>query len=119
MDTGGLIVGALLVVSGAALLWVSWLGSQRRLRPNAFVGIRLPVTRRDEPSWYAAHEAAAGPLGVAGGVTAAGGLALLATGLEDTVGVVVALVTAAGALAGVLVAARAAVRAAHATRAPA
>ena len=89
----GLLVGASLVVAGAVTVWLAWAGSQRTLAPNGVVGIRLPATRRSDEAWYAAHQAAAGPLGVGGGVCVACGLAVLFTGL-DVIGwslVVVAL----------------------------
>ncbi len=85
----GLIVGLVLVVMGLAELWVCWLGSQRRLPPNAAVGIRLPATRTSEEAWYVAHESAAGLLGLGGGIAATCGIAVLFTGF-DVVGVAVA-----------------------------
>ncbi|CAB4914943.1 unannotated protein [freshwater metagenome] len=85
----GLIVGVVLVAMGLAELWVCWLGSQRKLPPNALVGIRLPATRSSEEAWYVAHESAAGLLGLGGGIAATCGIAVLFTGL-DVVGVAVA-----------------------------
>ncbi len=107
----GLLVGAALLLGGAALVWISWAGSQRALRPNGWVGLRLPSTRRSDDAWYAAHQAAAGPLGVGGGVLLAGGAGVLFTGF-DLIGQVLALVSLAAALTaiglGVAVALRAA-----------
>lgn len=88
----GLIAGAALVLAGSALTWIAWLGSQRRLAPNAVAGIRLPATRRSDDAWYAAHEAAAGPLGVGGGVTCACGLAAMFSGELDVIGLVLVVI---------------------------
>lgn len=87
----GLAVGALLLVAGGVTLWLAWAGSQRKLPPNSVAGIRLPATRRSPEAWYAAHQAAAGPLGVGGGATAACGLGVLFTGL-DVIGWVLVVV---------------------------
>ncbi len=100
------------MIIGASELWVCWLGSQRRLAPNRFVGIRLPVTRASDEAWYVAHEAAAGPLGIGGAIAAACGAAVLVTGL-DLVGVVVAALGAVALLTATSVATVAAVRAAR------
>lgn len=97
-----LLIGAALVLGGAALLWVAWRGSQRRLPPNSVVGVRLPSTTGDERRWYAAQEAAAGPLGLGGGVAAMFGLGVMATGL-DTVGVVLVAVASLSLVAGAAV----------------
>lgn len=87
----GLVVGSALVLVGAATVWVAWQGSQRRLAPDARIGLRVPGTRRSDEAWYAAHQAAAGPLGVGGGVTVACGLGVVFTGL-DVIGWVLVLV---------------------------
>jgi hypothetical protein len=109
----GLLLGLLFVLAGAAELWLAWLGSQRRLAPGSFVGVRLPATRRSDAAWYAAQEATAGPYGVGGGVGAVCGLALCTTGL-DTIGVVVAAVAAVALLSGASGATVMALRAARA-----
>ena len=113
----GVLVGFALVLAGAAGLWVAWIGSQRRLPPNSWIGVRLPQTRRSDAAWYAAHEASAGPLGLGGGVAAFCGLGVLVTGL-DTVGLAVAAIGVVGLLAGTSVATVAAVRAAGAVPDP-
>jgi hypothetical protein len=109
-----LLIGAALMLGGAALLWVAWRGSQRRLPPNSLVGVRLPSTTGDERRWYAAQEAAAGPLGLGGGVAATFGLGVAVTGM-DTVGTVLMVVSmvalVAGAAAGCIAGARSARRA--------
>ncbi|MHB1139339.1 MAG: SdpI family protein [Microthrixaceae bacterium] len=106
-----LLVGLALLLFGAGELWLCWLGSQRRLPPNGVVGIRVPVTRRSDAAWYAAHEAAAGPLGVGGGVGAFCGLGVLVTGV-DSIGLAVAAVGAVALLAGPSLATAVGVRAA-------
>lgn len=74
----GLIVGLALVLAGAGLVWLAWLGSQRRLSANRWGG-------------HDAHQAAAGPLGVGGGAVATCGVGVMAVGL-DVVGTVLAAV---------------------------
>ena len=106
----GVVLGLALTIAGALAVWLSWLGSQRKLRPNGVVGIRLPATRRSDAAWYAAHQAAAGPFGVAGGVTAACGVAVVFTGWVLVIVGVAALTT------GVGVATAAALRAANEQR---
>ena len=107
----GVVVGLALVVAGGAELWIAWIGSQRRLRPNSWVGIRLPQTRRSDAAWYAAHEAAAGAFGLGGGVAAVCGIGVFANGL-DAIGVAVAALGLVALLAGTSVATVVAVRAA-------
>ncbi len=92
-----LTVGIAVMLGGAGLLWVSWAGSQRSLRPNALIGIRLPATRRSDDAWYATHRAAAGPFGVGGGITAVCGVGVLFTGF-DVIGQVLTLVALAATL---------------------
>jgi hypothetical protein len=91
----GILVGLALTAAGALTVWLSWLGSQRRLAPGGWVGFRLPATRRSDEAWYAAHEAAAGPLGVGGGACAACGVGVLFTGL-DVVGWALVVIALAG-----------------------
>lgn len=108
----GVLVGLVLTIGGALTVWVAWLGSQRKLRPNGVVGIRLPATRRSESAWYAAHQAAAGPLGVAGGASAACGVGVVFTGL-DVIGWVLVIVGLAALTTGVGLATAVALRAAN------
>lgn len=107
-----LLVGLALVLGGAAVLWISWAGSQGSLRPNGVVGLRLPATRRSDDAWFAAHRAAAGPLGVGGAVLLASGVGVLFTGF-DLIGQALALVSLVVALAAICVAVLVAVRAAR------
>jgi hypothetical protein len=113
MSWEGALVGLLLVACGGALLWTAWSGSQRRLRRNWFIGIRTRATLRSDEAWAAAHEAAAGPLGVGGGFTALGGLAVLVSGVDDVIGVVAVTAATAAAVLSVLVGARSGVQAAR------
>ncbi len=108
-----LLVGLALVVGGAVLVWVSWAGSQGSLRPNGVVGLRVPSARRSDAAWYAAHRAAAGPLGVGGGVLLVSGVGVLFTGF-DLIGQVLALVSLAVGVTANGVATAAAVRAGRA-----
>lgn len=109
----GLVVGMLLVAAGAATVWLAWLGSQRKLPPNNVAGIRLPATRRSPEAWYAAHQAAAGPLGVGGGLTAACGLGVLFAGL-DAIGWVLVIVALAALTTAIGLATTVGIRAANA-----
>ena len=113
MTWEGALVGLLLVVAGAALLWTAWTGSQRRLRRNWFVGIRTRATMRSDQAWAAAHEEAAGPLGVGAGFTALAGLAVLVSGLDDPIGITATFVGVGVALVSVLVGARKGIAAAR------
>lgn len=115
MDTA--IVSTLLLVAGAALVWLAWLGSQRRLPRNRWAGIRLPSTMASDEAWRAAHEASAGPLGVSGGIMLLGGLAVAVSGLDNPVGRVAVALTLVGSFAALVAATRAAVAAARASAA--
>lgn len=109
----GLIVGLALVSAGLSELWLAWIGSQRRLRPNSWVGIRLPQTRRSDQAWYAAHEAAAGAFGLGGAVGAICGIGVFVNGL-DVIGAAVTMLGVVGLLASTSFATVAALRAAKA-----
>ena len=96
---GGLIVGAVLVLAGAGLIWLAWLGSQQRLSANRWAG-------------HEAHQAAAGALGVGGGAVATCGVGVMAVGL-DVVGAVLVAVALVALSATVVVATVAGRRAAR------
>lgn len=113
MTWEGALVGLLLVAAGGGLLWTAWTGSQRRLRRNRFVGIRTRATLRSDAAWTAAHEDAAGPLGVGAGFTALAGLAVLVSGLDDPIGLTAACVGVAICLVSVVVGARKGIAAAR------
>jgi hypothetical protein len=102
------------VVAGAALIWIAWVGSQRRLAPDAVVGIRLPAVRRSDDAWYAAHEAAAGAFGVGGGVACACGLATMTSGELDLIGMVFVIIGLAALTTATAVATAMGLRAANA-----
>jgi hypothetical protein len=55
-----LVAGLVMMVGGAAMVWIAWLGSQHRLPRNGWAGIRIPSTMRSDQAWEAAHSAAAG-----------------------------------------------------------
>lgn len=95
----GLIAGLALVLAGAGLVWLAWVGSQRRLPADRWGG-------------HDAHQAAASPLGVGGGAVATCGVGVMAVGL-DVVGTVLVAVALVALSATVVVAAVAARRAAH------
>ena len=107
----GVIVGLALVLGGAAELWLCWVGSQRRVRPNSWIGVRLPQTRRSDAAWYAAHEAAAGAFGLGGAIGAICGIGVFVNGL-DVIGVGVAALGVVALLAGSSIATIFALRAA-------
>ena len=87
-DTGTLaavsastLLGALLLVAGAALLTVGLLGWWQRLPRNRCAGIRTPATLRSEAAFRAANRVAAPPvLGASAVCAAAGALAFGADG---------------------------------------
>ena len=113
MTWEGALVGLLLIVAGAAMLWTAWTGSQRRLGRNWFVGIRTRATMRSDEAWAAAHEEAAGPLGVGAGITALARLPVLASGRDDPIGITAAFVGVAMCLGSVLLGARKGIAAAR------
>lgn len=82
----GLLAGLGLVLVGAGLLWLAWRGSQHHLRPEG------------------AFEAAAGPLGLGGGVIATCGVGVLAVGL-DVIGVTLSVIALVALVVSTVVAA--------------
>jgi len=75
-----LVVGALLVLAGLALVVVAVLGARSVLRRNRWVGVRTPATLASETQFVAGNRAAAVPVGAAGVVAAVGGAFLLVSG---------------------------------------
>jgi hypothetical protein len=73
-----LVLGALLVLLGVALLTVAVLGLRRRLPRNRWAGVRTAASLRSDAAFAVANQVAAVPLGAAGAVAVAGGGALLA-----------------------------------------
>ncbi|HEX2300683.1 MAG TPA: SdpI family protein [Pseudonocardiaceae bacterium] len=93
------ILGAVLLVAGAALLAVGLLGWRQRLPRNRFAGIRTPATLRSDAAFAAANRVAAPSVLAAGVISAvAGALALGADGPMLTVIVTVAGVGVLGLL---------------------
>ncbi len=90
------LLGALLLVAGAALLTVGLLGWRQRLPRNRFAGIRTPATLRSEAAFRAANRVAAPPVVAAGSVCAAG--AALAFGTEGPALTMIIGVTGVGAV---------------------
>ncbi len=78
----GVAAGLGLIIAGAALLGLAWVGSQRKLKRTRWAGIRTRTTMANDEAWYRAHEEAAGPLGLSGGLVALLGAGVLATGFD-------------------------------------
>lgn len=106
------MIGVVLTLAGAAFLWIAWSGSQQRLAPNRWAGIRVAATMRSDEAWYSAHQAAAGPLGVGGGVAAACGIGVVFTGM-DVIGEALLVVALVAMTSSLVVATVAALRAAR------
>ena len=111
-----IVLSLLLVLGGAAMILVAWLGSQRRLPLNAVVGIRTRTTMSSERAWYAAHRAAAGPLGFGGGVFVCGGIGLAVSGFDNIFGLLSLWLSLGAGLIFILGAARVGQKAANRLR---
>ncbi|GAA2542996.1 SdpI family protein [Pseudonocardia hydrocarbonoxydans] len=92
-----LVVAALLVLVGLALLAVAVLGARGRLPRNRRLGVRTAETLASDAAFVLANRVAAAPVGAAGAVGVAGG-AVLAAGPAGAVSVVVLAVTLVGVL---------------------
>jgi len=92
-----LVVAALLVLVGLALLAVAVLGARGRLPRNRRLGVRTAETLASDAAFALANKVAAAPVGAAGAVGVAGG-AVLAAGPVGAVSVVVLAVTVLGVL---------------------
>lgn len=55
-----------LLVSGGLVFYAGYAGNRRTLRPNAFIGIRTPLTLENEAAWHDVHERAGGWLMASG-----------------------------------------------------
>lgn len=97
----GLLIGLTAILVGAAEVWLCWRGSQRRLTPGGPIGLPLASVRRSDATWYAAHEAAAGPFGVAGGIACTCGIGIVVNGF-DVIGAGLAVVAAVSVVVGAL-----------------
>uniref|UniRef100_UPI0007C68F84 SdpI family protein n=1 Tax=Streptomyces sp. NRRL S-1896 TaxID=1463893 RepID=UPI0007C68F84 len=62
------LVGAVLLLAGVALLVTAWLGATERLPRNRFVGVRTRRSLSGDAAWRAANKAAAPAFYAAGGV---------------------------------------------------
>ncbi len=112
-----MVLCALLVVLGAALVFIGWRGLRSQLPPNRYVGVRTPATLRSEEAFELGNRVAA-PAMLAGGA-----VAILAGASEPllsttTSAVVVAVLGIAGAFALMVVGGVLGNRAAEAIPAP-
>lgn len=112
------ILCALLVVLGAALVFIGWRGLRSQLPPNRYVGVRTPATLRSEEAFELGNRVAA-PAMLAGGAVAI--LAGVSEPLLTTVtsAVLVAVLGIAGAFALMVVGGVLGNKAAEAIPAPA
>lgn len=96
----------LIGLTGCSLAYLAWLGSQGRLRPNRWTGIRTPFTMASEENWYRTHRAAAPILMAAGVALVVGGFLLagaaIAGRLPSSVAIGALLTLAAVALVGAI-----------------
>jgi SdpI/YfhL protein family len=72
-----LLLGALLVLVGLALITVAVLGGRRRLPRNRFAGVRTAASLRSDAAFAIANQVAAVPLGGAGAVAVAAAVPIL------------------------------------------
>ncbi len=73
-----LVLAAVLVLTGLALVTVAALGARARLPRNRFAGVRTRASLHSGPAFVAANKVAAPLLGAAGAVALVGGAALAA-----------------------------------------
>ena len=71
------LVGALLLLTGATVSEVSRRAADGRLRRNGVAGIRTRSTMRSDAAWQAGHEAARGLSDASGAVFAVSGVAAI------------------------------------------
>lgn len=92
--TLSVVLGAVLVVTGAGLVALAVAGSRGVLRPNRFAGVRTAVTLSSERAFAVANRVAAPLVGAAGVVALAAGAGLLTrpAGLLGVILLVVAVV---------------------------
>jgi hypothetical protein len=91
------VVGALVILAGAAQGAVGWLGWRGMLRRNRFVGVRTDAAMASEDAFRLANRVAAPSLLAAAAVAVLGGVAALAAP-SSAAYVVVLCVAALGAL---------------------
>jgi hypothetical protein len=99
-------LGAVWLVAGALMAAVGWFGTNGRLRPGHWAGIRLPSTRASDDAWSAAHAEGSRWLAGGGGLVAITGVLLMVFQPDDvttaSISIVLALfmvVTVCGAIA--------------------
>lgn len=90
-ETLRLVAGALLTGAGIALIVVAVLAGRSLLSRNRFVGVRTAATLRSDTAFALANRVAAAPLGAAGAVGVAGGVAALLAPSAAAAWVVLAL----------------------------
>ena len=73
-----LVLAALLVLTGLALVTVAALGARARLPRNRFAGVRTRASLHSGPAFVAANRVAAPLLGAAGAIALVGGAAVAA-----------------------------------------
>ncbi len=78
--TFAVLLGAVLLAAGAALLTVGMLGWAQRLPRNRFAGVRTPATLRSQEAFTVGNRVAAPPVLAAGVVCALGGVLTFAAG---------------------------------------
>ncbi|MEV1293128.1 SdpI family protein [Pseudonocardia sp. NPDC049635] len=93
-----LVLAALLLLAGAALVVLAVLGATGRLPRNRFVGVRTPSSLRTADAFAFANRVAARPVGAAGLIGLVGGPALLLTERGGAAPWVLAVIAAAGML---------------------
>jgi hypothetical protein len=93
-----MVLAALLMVAGLALLVIGTLGLRRRLPRNRFAGVRTLHTLRDAEAFAVANQVAALPILAAGGIALAGGAAVLGAP-NPTLAVTLVALTGIGSLA--------------------
>lgn len=92
-----LVLGALLVLAGGALLVIALLGARERLPRNRYAGVRTAATLSSDAAFVRANRVAA-PLCAAAGVVGTAGGAVVLAGGPLAVTVVVLALTAVGVL---------------------
>jgi hypothetical protein len=69
-----ILIGAIVIASGASLIWVAVISWQGRLARNGAVGVRTPATMRSDEAFAVANKASAPFAGAGGGVMILGGV---------------------------------------------
>lgn len=93
-----LVLAALLVLTGLALVVVAALGARARLPRNRFAGVRTRASLHSGPAFVAANRVAAPLLGAAGAIALVGGAALAAAPVAALAWVLVVVAAAGTAL---------------------